>query len=263
MLLAALVAQETFLEQPWQLDDAARFAANASLHPGFPSGGCGSSWAKAKQIDACCKERNEKAFATALAGVWPPRHRGSGRLIYIDLGANSPGSSIWKFVHHYPQGARYEVVAFEADPQWAPHYTAASCASWNVSMNCETFRFHAAAAGVNDTVSYFASKGASIGRSAKSRPDALHSVPVQTVDFGRWLTENVRHEDFVVCKMDIELAEFEVLPALLRTPSTLRLLDELMVECHHYETWHVGPHTYKQCLGLYQALLAEGVWVLV
>ena len=170
-------------------------------------------------------------------------------------------SSIWKFVQGYPHGAQFEVIAFEADPKWAPRYTAASCASWNVSINCDTFQYQPAAVGVNDTISYFASSGDSIGRRAMSRPDSKHSVPVQTVDFGRWLRDNVRHEDLVVAKMDIELAEFQVLPALLRTPSTLRLLDEVMVECHHYETWHVGPHTYKDCLTMYQALIAEGVWV--
>ena len=91
---------------------------------------------------------------------------------------------------------------------------------------------------------------------------AVAASPVIYRDRRDWgLRENVRHEDFVVCKMDIELAEFQVLPALLCTPSTLRLLAELMVECHHYETWHVGPHVYKECLDMYQALLAQGVWV--
>ena len=253
--------------QPWQLDDPARFASHAASHPGFPTGGCGLL-RNEPNTSRCCNERNAKAFNNSLAAVWPPR-RGSdsrsSRLIYLDLGANSPGSSIWRFVETYPRGARFEVIAFEADPQWAPQYTAARCASWNArwnaSVNCGPFRFIPAAIGVNDTVSYFARSGHSIGRSVKSIRDPMHSVEVHTVDFGRWLRENVRHEDFVVCKMDIELAEFQVLPALLRTPSTLRLLDELMVECHHYETWHVGPHVYKECLQLYQALLAQGVWV--
>ena len=96
-------------------------------------------------------------------------------------------SSIWKFVQGYPHGAQFEVIAFEADPKWAPRYTAASCASWNVSINCDTFQFQPAAVGVNDTISYFASSGDSIGRRAMSRPDSKHSVPVQTVGFGRSL----------------------------------------------------------------------------
>ena len=37
-------------------------------------------------------------------------------------------------------------------------------------------------------------------------------------------------------KMDVEKAEFELLPALLKSPKTARLVDELMLECHHAES---------------------------
>ena len=114
--------------------------------------------------------------------------------------------------------------------------------------------------GTSTATSYFEQSGHTIGRTASRHPDRKHTLAVQTINLSEWLVENVRHQDYVVCKMDIEKAEFDVLPALLRNPSVLRLIDELFVECHHRETWDVGPHRYAECLSLYRALMAEGVW---
>lgn len=58
-------------------------------------------------------------------------------------------------------------------------------------------------------------------------------VDVETIDFSDWLENNVNAADHVVCKMDIEGAEFDVLEHLART-GRFRLLDELLVE------WHVS-----------------------
>lgn len=58
-------------------------------------------------------------------------------------------------------------------------------------------------------------------------------VEVDTIDFGSWLEKNVNKSDHVVCKMDIEGAEFDVLEHLIRTDKH-QLLDVLLVE------WHVS-----------------------
>ena len=119
-----------------------------------------------------------------------------------------------------------------------------------------------AAAGVNDSVSFLSTAGISIGRSVAPQRDAKHTQEVRTVGFGAWLRASVRHDDWVVCKMDIENSEFEVIPDLLAQPSTFRLIDELFLECHHIETWwKVGTHKYAECLDLYNRILATGVWV--
>ena len=60
---------------------------------------------------------------------------------------------------------------------------------------------------------------------------------------------------------DIENTEHQVLSELLRVPSTLRLIDELFVECHHYETFQTRPHVYRECASLYESLTKAGVWV--
>ena len=55
-------------------------------------------------------------------------------------------------------------------------------------------------------------------------------------------------------------SEFELIPHLLRRPSTLRLIDELFIECHHKETWSNGPHRRSECVQMARNLQAAGVW---
>lgn len=57
------------------------------------------------------------------------------------------------------------------------------------------------------------------------------SAPV--VDFVSWLTANFRQEDYVIVKMDIEGAEFEVLMTLLNSGFGC-LVDVLAWECHDF-----------------------------
>ena len=57
------------------------------------------------------------------------------------------------------------------------------------------------------------------------------TVEVPAIDFAAWLTKNVKLEDYVVVKMDIEHAEYAVLPRMLATGAAC-LVDELYLECH-------------------------------
>jgi FkbM family methyltransferase len=64
-------------------------------------------------------------------------------------------------------------------------------------------------------------------------------VTVDSFDFSSWLRDNVSKEDNVVCKLDIEGAEFEVLKKCI-ADDTLRLIDHLDVEFHHYHDIELG-----------------------
>ena len=243
---------------PWQLDTPGRYTSFANLHEGFETNGCGHRRHGAAVV-RCSEARLNRSWAASLGNVWHLNNRSVGgvtnRRIYLDLGANAPETSVLPFVHKYPVGEQFELVAFEADPTWLPSYRPPLC-----NASCEGIKLVQAVVGLNETISYVASHGLSVGRSASPIPDKIHTVPVMTVDIRRWLVENVRHEDFVVMKMDIERAEFAILPALLHEPSVLRLIDELFVECHHLETWDNGPHLRRECLALYDKLQAAGVW---
>ena len=108
---------------PWQRDDPTRFAA--LRHPGFPRRGCGYS--KSATTAKCANARSEASFAHTLGHAWRPSAARGGRLIYLDLGANSPSSSIRPFRELYPDGASFAITAFEADPSWFPLYEQPCC----------------------------------------------------------------------------------------------------------------------------------------
>lgn len=47
----------------------------------------------------------------------------------------------------------------------------------------------------------------------------------------RWIFDNLKEDDFVVMKMDIEGAEFVVIPSLIESGAAC-LIDEVFLECH-------------------------------
>ncbi len=65
--------------------------------------------------------------------------------------------------------------------------------------------------------------------SGRINPDNF--ISVKAIDFSKWLARNVTADDYVVCKMDIEGAEFDVLEHLLKT-KRMKMIDVLLVEWH-------------------------------
>ena len=96
-----------------------------------------------------------------------------------------------------------------------------------------------------------------MSRQPRDRTD----VRVRCVDLLKWLQHHVKPQDLVVMKMDVERAEFDIVPALLANPMTARLIDELMLECHHQETWDAGPHKYRECVEMFHSMQAAGIWM--
>ena len=260
-LLAAaamnVVAGRVLPVSQWQLDDASRFKFVTGLvHPGFPPTGCGCC---GPQTFRCVHNRTTLSFSATLGKRWRPSTAKS-RLIYLDLGANAPHSSVVPFRHRYPDGHLFNTTAFEADPHWYDSYGSGT-------RDCRRHRtcgvtLVPAAVGITDAVAYLSSDTNTISRSIAPHRDEKHTHEVRTIGFAAWLRTNVRHDDWVVCKMDIENSEFDVITDLLTQPSTFRLIDELFLECHHRETWwKSGPHAYAECLSLYTRILMSGVWV--
>ena len=218
--------------------------------------------------------RTSQAYARSLGRLWLPRANATARLIYLDVGAHEPlnyqlpygprvggktignrtrtqESSMQMFRRRYPHGEAFATFAFEGDPSRAAAWQDPRVAALNAT-------FVPAAVSTFDGDGYFGASGlgADLGRAA----DKAHQQPTRVIDFARWLEENVRHDDWVVCKLDVEKTEFELIPHLLRRPSTLRLIDELFFECHHKETWWNGPHRHSECLQMARTLQAAGVW---
>lgn len=56
-------------------------------------------------------------------------------------------------------------------------------------------------------------------------------VVVDTINFSQFLFENITQDDFVVVKMDIEGAEFDVLPSIIDS-GVYKLIDDFYCEFH-------------------------------
>lgn len=84
---------------------------------------------------------------------------------------------------------------------------------------------------IPDKVSTFLLKN---GNFFQRNLDWKNKIKVNSFDFSTWLSENVKMEDYVVCKIDIEGAEYEVLKKCI-SDDTLKLINNLDIEFHHID----------------------------
>ncbi len=164
---------------------------------------------------------------------------------FIDLGAYN-GDSIRDFFvpkdstvgKHYLRIERkgYHVFAIEASTFHTDSLQAlanTALAEWG----CKSFEIMNVVAyvrsgtvefrcGEKDSVAYTLDKY-SKGRVAAKEP----LVVKPCIDVVNWIKEIIDPDDYVVVKMDIEGAEYDVIPKLIRT-GAISLIDELYVELH-------------------------------
>jgi len=75
--------------------------------------------------------------------------------------------------------------------------------------------------------------------------DYNHPVQVEAFDFSRWLASNFTERDYVIIKMDIEGAEYEVLEKMIQD-GTLQLVNELHVEFHQHMNETISEERHRQ-----------------
>ena len=75
------------------------------------------------------------------------------------------------------------------------------------------------------------------GQGRKATNDA------DTIDFDKWLKENINKEDYVFLDMDIECAEYKVIPHLIKNGS-IDLIDDFAIEWHTKKcgSWNPGEN---------------------
>lgn len=147
------------------------------------------------------------------------------RYVFIDGGAHL-GETITDFRLSlrrllYP----WDVYSFEANPALVPriatfpHVTVLGQAIW---IEDGTVDFY-----VGETT-----PSSSILSSKQTGHLAKVPIQVPAIDFGAWLRRSFRPEDFLLVKLDIEGAEYEVLEQMLRDGS-VELVDEFLIEFHN------------------------------
>ena len=144
------------------------------------------------------------------------------RKIFIDAGAFDGDTVNW-FNKHYA-GDEYEIFAFEANPALAHHFD-------DLNVN-----FLQKAVWIEDgTIDFFIGgdpTGSTLCETKDSgMVDYSKPVNVECVNISKWIKDNFEKEDYIIFKMDIEGAEFEVIPHMIDDGS-LEYIDELWVEFH-------------------------------
>lgn len=161
----------------------------------------------------------------------------AARRVLVDFGCRDWASSVEWFLLHYPVQFD-EIHAFEENPDanWRigeQRPTADLLAQRMVAMR----RWHAdMTVKVSDLVPEAMRMVNSVAfhNARVGIVDDVTSGPTHHVDAARFLRDELRitADDFVVVKIDIEGAEWTVIPRL-REAGLLPLIDELMVEAHY------------------------------
>lgn len=147
------------------------------------------------------------------------------RNIFLDLGSYD-GDTLKLFKERYPESESFKAYCFEPNKFLAFHYEKLECehikaAAWTHDGK---IRFYLGEKYIASTV--MPNKH---GRIKTFNKIVKNMVPC--VDFSSWISKNVSQDDFVVCKMDIEGAEYDVLEKVVKD-GNLGLIKRLYVDWH-------------------------------
>jgi len=198
--------------------------------------------------------------------TWLPNRRTTPKCIFIDLGA-ADGNTFKDFlankygpVANCPSG-QWEATLVEANPRFnvplkqleASYPGSVHNKASTAAYMCEaqtTFYLDTA----NHEENYW---GSSMSSKHVDAQGGKTPVTVPTLNVLKVLYESTIPSDFVILKMDIEGAEWDVLPCLSKSP-VANLIDRLMVEVHPVEWGNAGT-TQPQLDAALAALRAKGV----
>eukprot|EP00906_Rhabdomonas_costata_P035029 RCo049247 len=204
---------------------------------------------------------------TRLASFLPIEK--ASRRVYLDLGGRDFNSSVKGFfLAQYPKASLFDnITVFEVAARFRASYH-----SVLPPRGPPWVSFRTQAVWISDGRVW-----ASMGKMAslraagdgfkfnRTRPllGRKRPVSVPSIDFSRYLRETFTLSDFVVVKMDIEGAEYQIIPKLLQE-GTVDLIDELFLECHYFKwCWQITVvhKKWEDCLGMFQTLRNRGVYV--
>lgn len=199
---------------------------------------------------------------------WTPCSRQAPKCIFIDLGA-ADGNSFRSFlgdgygsVAQCPGGGAWEAYLVEANPRFNlplqatvsrfPGQVHASGAT--AAFACEG-RTHFYLDVENHGTNYW---GSSLSSSHPDvRKSGFQNVPVDLLNLNRLLYERTIPGDWVMVKMDIEGAEWDILPCLAKAQMAT-LVDRLYME-EHDQAWSLTGTSKEQMEAAKALLRSKGV----
>eukprot|EP00931_Biecheleriopsis_adriatica_P101935 TRINITY_DN76983_c0_g1_i1.p1 TRINITY_DN76983_c0_g1~~TRINITY_DN76983_c0_g1_i1.p1 ORF type:complete len:250 (-),score=60.12 TRINITY_DN76983_c0_g1_i1:30-779(-) len=204
------------LGQAWSV----KLASNASRQ---------RSGMKSMDHPGCTCEANNAA--------WTPTSRTTPKCIFIDLGA-ADGNTFAEFleddfgpVKNCPHGGDWEAFLVEANPMFTRKLNALE---HNLAGKLHAFP-QTAAFSCETTTSFFIDADPTHNFWASSLTNLVtvgqQKVTVPTINVNKFIAENILPDDYVLLKVDIEGAEYDVIPCLADFEKA-SLVDSLYLEEH-------------------------------
>lgn len=160
--------------------------------------------------------------------------------IYIDCGAWT-GDSVLEFRKHY----NYDVYAFECHPDHKKNLTKLS--------KKHNFTFIDKAVWISDgsIPFYIGSKqrsaASTLHKSKKKKIDRENPIFIDCIDFSKWIVENFKKDQELICKMNIEGAEYNILEKMIKD-DTIGYIKKLFVSWHQSKIVNISIERHNKLL---------------
>lgn len=148
------------------------------------------------------------------------------RKIFIDAGGHE-ACSVRKFRKEHDRKNEYYIYSFEVEPDFLnsfkgiPNHTLINKAVWIEDGKKELYRSKE-----------FLRAGSTLIKKKKSgNLDRQNPIIVDTIDFSKWILKNFLKDDFIILKLDVEGAEYQVLPKMIEDGS-FDYINKLWIEWH-------------------------------
>jgi len=211
-------------------------------------------------IQAASRQKNTPCACDANNPAWKPTARTAPKCIFIDLGA-ADGNSFRAFLSNAYgpvsgcPGGQWEAWLVEANGQFTPKLAAEQAAHPQ-----QVHQMGATAAYMcQGTTSFSIDPDVAHNRwgSSMKVDHGVHKISVPLVNVVQLIAENTIPSDWVMLKVDVEGAEFDIIPCLAQFPNA-RLVDRMYLEEH---TWLSidSAYTKQQYEDAKSTLRKEGV----
>ena len=148
------------------------------------------------------------------------------RKVFVDGGAHM-GESVRLFMDRFPDSNEYEIYSFEANDDLMDHLRSVveplganviNKALWKEDGDIDFYKgFHLSSSVMKDKT--------------WGQLDTENPVKVNSIDLAKWVVGNFSVKDYIILKLDIEGAEYDVLEHMFET-GAIEYINELYIEFH-------------------------------
>lgn len=189
-------------------------------------------------------------FRTLLPGV---------KCHFVDCGGNN-GSSVRMFRKDFDFHSRFYITSFEPNPRFFDCYSnflrhkLVRAAVDNRDGHRQFFLDPDDGDGSTFFENKLTQENGGYGVIDVDRP-----VNVQTVNLSRWIDENIDQKDYLVLKLDVEGAEYDILEQMI-ADATIRKVRQLFIEWHYEKVSVPAERHHKVRKALVELKIPVRLW---